>query len=212
MISLVIVEDNKDVQEILKMFLGDLDEILLIDIVGTGRSGIDLIAQRHPDVVIMDIGLPDMSGLDCIKILKPQCPKTEFMVFTVSEEDENIFEAIKLGATSYLLKSETPNEILKAVNEVHQGGSAMTSSVARKVLNYYKLQQTGGNKLEKQKKLYHISDREEEVLKLLSEGLLYKEVAERMYISVKTLKSHIYRIYGKLQVGNKTEAINRYFG
>lgn len=209
MIAVYIVEDNKDFQTLLTQLLQNHHELMLAGVAATGRDAIKQISSLKPDVVLMDIGLPDMSGVDCIAQLKPMCTGTEFIAFTVSDQDEVVFEALKAGATSYLMKTTPPDELLKAIKEVYEGGSPISSDIARKVINLFS-QQHGKHKSRQDG--FGISKREDEMLRHLAEGMTYQEVADKMFISLSTLKSHIYNTYEKLQVGNKVEAINKYFG
>ena len=165
-------------------------------------------AERLPllqaDIVIMDINLPGMSGIDCIRSIKEKCPATQFMMFTVYENDEKVLQALQAGATGYLLKRTEPQRILESIKELSQGGSPMSSSIARKVLNIF----VHEKKITKKEIL---SNRENEVLELLANGLLYKEIADRLFIGHGTVRQHIHNIYEKLHVSNRTEAVNKYF-
>lgn len=209
MIAVYIVEDNKDFQTLLMQLLQNHHELMLAGVAATGQDAIKQVSSLKPDVVLMDIGLPDMSGVDCIAQLKPLCAGTEFIAFTVSDQDEVVFEALKAGATSYLMKTTPPDELLKAIKEVYEGGSPISSDIARKIINLFS-QQHGKHKSRQDG--FGISKREDEMLRYLAEGMTYQEVADKMFISLSTLKSHIYNTYEKLQVGNKVEAINKYFG
>ncbi|MBX3254279.1 MAG: response regulator transcription factor [Chitinophagaceae bacterium] len=208
MISIFIVEDNKSFQNLLVRLFQHSPEFSLTGAADNGKDALLHIPALQPDVVLMDIGLPDISGVECIARLKPQCAGTEFVAFTVSDEDEVVFEALKTGATSYLMKSTPPDELIKAIKEVHNGGSPISSDIARKIINRFSVQH---EKQTAKKKGFGISKREDEMLKYLAEGMTYQEVADRMFISLSTLKSHIYNTYEKLQVSNKVEAINKYF-
>ncbi len=211
MISIVIVEDTEDIQTLLSSLFNKSDEFELLLQCYNGVTALREIPTLHPDVVLMDIGLPDISGVACIAQLKRICTSTEFVVFTVSEQDEVVFEALQAGATSYLMKSTKPEELMNAIKEVHNGGSPISSDIARKILKtFYK----DNNIINSNDRRQHfgISRREEEMLKYLSEGYTYQEAAAEMYISVNTLKTHIFNTYEKLQVNNKMEAIKKYFG
>lgn len=155
----------------------------------------------HPvDVLIVDIGLPRQSGIEAIQQLSVSCPHTQFCIFTVYEDDEKIFQSIKAGAKGYLLKSAPASKMIEAIYELYEGGSPMSPSIARRVLE--SLHQPLAPKLP-------ISAREMELLQLLAKGLLYKEIADKLGITAGTVKQHIHKIYDKLQVNNKTEAINK---
>ncbi|MBL0043324.1 MAG: response regulator transcription factor [Flavobacteriales bacterium] len=158
-------------------------------------------------VIIMDINLPGASGIDCVRQMSQRCTTTQYLMYTVHDDDHRVFEALKAGANGYILKSSTPDEILAAVRELNEGGSPMSAHVARRVvaqLRPAKQERNNGNDL--------LSTRENEVLALLAEGLLYKEIGNRLGITVGTIKQHIHRIYEKMHVQNRTEAVNRYFG
>lgn len=206
MISVVIVEDQKDIQGLLKSIVSRNEDYACLDVCSTGEEALQKIPELLPDVVLMDIGLPGINGIECVKKLKPVCPNTEFIMCTAYDEDEKVFLALQSGANSYILKKSKPEVLLNAIKEVHEGGSPMSSDIARKIV--MKLQQTP----ETNKEQYHITNREEEILEQLSKGLTYVEIADKLFISIKTLKKHIYNIYEKLHVDNKVEAINKFYG
>ena len=159
----------------------------------------------QPDIVIMDINLPGMSGIDCIKKVKGLCPSTQFIMFTIYENDEKVFDALSAGASGYLLKRTALARIVEALIELHEGGAPMSTQIARKVINRLRVNEAHDD-------LQLLSGRENEVLQLLSKGLLYKEIAEKLGISVGTIRQHIHKIYEKLHVQNRTEAINKAYG
>ncbi|MCC6286683.1 MAG: response regulator transcription factor [Chitinophagaceae bacterium] len=208
MISVFVVEDKKDFQALLTQLLQANPEFTFSGSAETGLEALQAIPMLQPDVVLMDIGLPDISGVDCIAKLKPQCKRTEFVAFTVADQDEVVFEALKVGATSYLMKTTPPDELIKALKEVYHGGSPISSDIARKLINVFSKQ---NEKQKNRKDDFGISKREDEMLGYIAEGMTYQEVADKMFISLSTLKSHIYNAYEKLQVNNKVEAINKYF-
>lgn len=206
MISVVIVEDQKDIQGLLRNIVSSNENYCCLEVCSTGEDALKVIPELLPDVVLMDIGLPGINGIECVKKLKLVCPKTEFIMCTAYDEDEKVFQALQSGANSYILKKSKPEVLLLAIQEVHEGGSPMSSDIARKIV--MKLQQTPATvKLE-----YHITNREEEILEQLSKGLTYIEISDKLFISIKTLKKHIYNIYEKLHVDNRVEAINKFFG
>ncbi|MBK8339424.1 MAG: response regulator transcription factor [Flavobacteriales bacterium] len=173
----------------------------------TAEDALLRLRENCPDVVIMDINLPGASGIDCVRQMSQYCQRSQFLMYTVHDDDHRVFEALKAGANGYILKSSTPDEILAAVRELNDGGSPMSAHVARRVVTQLrpaKQERDNGNEL--------LSTRENEVLALLAEGLLYKEIGERLGISTGTIKQHIHRIYEKMHVQNRTEAVNRYFG
>lgn len=205
MISVIIVEDNADIQLLLRSIVNRHDDYTCVDVVSTGADALKKIPELLPDVVLMDIGLPDISGIDCVRKLKTQCPNVEFIMCTIYDEDEKVFQSLEAGANSYILKKSKPELLLTAIREVFEGGSPMSSDIARKIVA--KMQRQGQPRDD-----YGITPREKEVLTMLAKGLTYLETADQLFISVKTLKKHIYNIYEKLHVHNKVEALNKFFG
>ena len=205
MIAVFIVEDNPDIQLLLQTIVSSDAEYNYVGSAVNGVEALDKIPELLPDVVLMDIGLPDISGIDCVRKLKVLCPNVEFIMCTVYDEDEKVFESLEAGANSYILKKSKPELLRSAIREVHEGGSPMSSDIARKIVA--KMQRR-----EQDRASYGITPREVDVLTMLSKGLTYQEVADGLFISVKTLKKHIYNIYAKLHVDNKVEALNKFFG
>ena len=203
-ISIAIVEDLDEVRDGLLQFISLSNEFRVLDTYKTAEEAVYDVPALKPDIIIMDINLPGMNGIECMRELKLRLPKTQFMMFTVYENDEKVLQALQAGATGYLLKRTEPQRILESIKELNQGGSPMSSNIARKLLNIF-LQEKVITKKE------ILSDRENEVLQLLADGLLYKEIAERLYISHGTVRQHIHNIYEKLHVHNRTEAVNKYF-
>jgi len=204
LIRVSIVEDLAEVREGLARLIRSDNNMQLLSCFEDAESAIDVLPEEQPDVVVMDINLPGISGIECIRRVKEKSPYTQFMMFTVYENDEKVLEALQAGATSYLLKKTEPSKILEAIKELNQGGSPMSSNIARKLLN------TFFSAKQKTKKEI-LTARENEILSLLADGLLYKEIADRLQIVHGTVRQHIYNIYQKLQVQNRTEAINKYF-
>ena len=164
--------------------------------------------QRNPvDVVLIDIGLPGMTGIEAIINLKELIPDTEFCMFTVFEDADRIFNSIKAGAKGYILKNDDPEVIVSSLRDLSKGGSPMNPIIARKVLDSFTRSQSADKNINNDLPL---TSREKEILGLLSKGLLYKEIAQLLGITTGTVKQHIHKIYDKLQVNNKTEAINLY--
>lgn len=203
-IRVSIVEDLAEVREGLTDLIRSDKELLMLENFDKAESAAEKLPAMQADIVIMDINLPGMNGIDCIKQLKEKCPGTQFMMFTVYENDEKVLQALLAGATGYLLKRTKPQRILESIKELNQGGSPMSSNIARKLLNVF---------LDKKKvtRKEILSERENEVLELLADGLLYKEIAERLHIVHGTVRQHIHNIYEKLHVQNRTEAVNKYF-
>ena len=198
-IRVSIVEDLAEVREGLVELVQSDEELSMVSSFKDAES-----AVQKADVVIMDINLPGMSGIECIRTIKEKCPDTQFMMFTVYENDEKVLQALRAGASGYLLKRTDPGRILESIKELNQGGAPMSSNIARKLLTIFVHEK-------KQTKKEVLSDRENEVLQLLADGLLYKEIAERLFIGHGTVRQHIHNIYEKLHVHNRTEAVNRYF-
>lgn len=203
-IRVSIVEDLAEIREGLAELVQSDVELSMISSFKDAESAIQKLPDQQADIVVMDINLPGMSGIDCIKLIKEKCPGTQFMMFTVYENDEKVLQALRAGATGYLLKRTEPKRILESIKELNQGGSPMSSNIARKVLNIFVHE-----KVITKKEV--LSDRENEVLQLLADGLLYKEIADRLHIGHGTVRQHIHNIYEKLHVHNRTEALNRYF-
>ena len=206
-ISLAIVEDLDVVRNGLKDFISLSTDFLVVGSYKSGEEALQKLPETKPDIVIMDINLPGMSGIECIRQVKDKSPGTQFMMFTVYENDEKVFEALKAGASGYLLKNTGLLQIAESVKELHEGGSPMSANIARKMVNLVR-----GDSDKKTPFLDLLSPREKEILQLLAKGLLYKEIAEQLNITTGTVRIHIHKIYEKLHVQNRTEAINKAFG
>jgi DNA-binding NarL/FixJ family response regulator len=204
-ISLSIVEDLDEVREGLKQFISLSPEFKVLDTFKAAEEAVYSIPRLKPDIVIMDISLPGMNGIDCIREIKNIVPQTQFMMFTVYENDEKVFEALKAGASGYLLKNTGLVQIIEALKELHNGGSPMSANIARKLVTVFREQEKNQAAIET------LSNRENEILQLLARGLLYKEIADQLSISISTVRQHIHKIYEKLHVQNRTEAINKAF-
>lgn len=205
-ISLVIVEDLDEVRDGLKNFISLSSDFKILDTFKTAEEALYDLPKLQPDIVIMDISLPGMNGIECIRQVKDKSPKTQFMMFTVYENDEKVFEALKAGASGYLLKNTGLVQLIESLKELHNGGSPMSANIARKLVTLFREQQKVTEPVEA------LSTRENEILQLLAKGLLYKEIADQLTISVSTVRQHIHHIYEKLHVQNRTEAINKAFG
>ncbi|MBK7752436.1 MAG: response regulator transcription factor [Flavobacteriales bacterium] len=206
-IKVSIVEDDSSIRETLRSLFIFEEGMEAFTVHSTAEDALMRLGETCPDVVIMDINLPGQSGIDCVRQMSQRCRSTQFLMYTVHDDDHRVFEALKAGANGYILKSSTPDQILEAVRELSTGGSPMSAHVARRVVTHIrpaKQELSNGSEL--------LSTRDNEVLALLAEGLLYKEISERLGITVGTIKQHIHRIYDKMHVQNRTEAVNRYFG
>ena len=205
-ISISIVEDLDEVREGLTKFISLNTEFNILKTFRTAEEALIDIPVLKPEIVIMDINLPGMNGIECIRQVKDLSPGTQFMMFTVYENDEKVFEALKAGASGYLLKNTGLLQMIEAIKELHDGGSPMSSNIARKLVSVFR-------ETEKDlPQIHSLSARENEVLQLLSKGLLYKEIAEKLSISIATVRQHIHKIYEKLHVQSRTEAVLKYLG
>jgi len=208
-ISVCIVDDNNELRAALEEIISMSDGYKCAGAMSTAEEAIRKLLLIKPDVVLMDINLGSgETGIDCVRELKPTMPSTNFMMCTVYEEDEKIFEALNAGASGYILKKTAPGKLLEAIRELYQGGAPMSSQIARKVVAAFQKQTTapGANDLAS------LSNREKEILELLSRGLMYKEIAAALFISQETVRKHVYHVYEKLHVSNRVEAVNKFYG
>lgn len=209
-ITVCIVDDNRELRNALEEILSMSDGYKCLGTVSTVEDAIVQIPLMRPDVVLMDINLGSTeSGIDCVRVLKPRMPDTNFLMCTVYEEDEKIFEALSAGASGYILKKTDPRRLLEAIRELYEGGAPMSSQIARKVVAAFRSQSTvtaSGEQLDM------LSSREKEILEFLSKGLMYKEIASQLFLSPETVRKHVYHIYEKLHVNNRVAAVNKYYG
>lgn len=205
MIRIAIVEDQTRYRELLRLIISGADQMEIVFEKEHCRNIIDDIVQAIPDVLIMDIDLPGKSGIDAVIEIKAVFPEINILMLTVFEEDEKIFAAIRAGANGYLLKKDSPQRILDAIKELNDGKSSMNGLIAKKVMEYFHKKKT----LPKVED-FHLSKREHEILELLIEGLTYKEIATKCFISPETMNSHIKNIYQKLNVHSRAEATARF--
>jgi len=204
MIKVSIVEDNDHFRNALETIVNHEKDITLVGSYSSAEKALSALEQSPPDIAIIDISLPGMRGTELIVRLKDKMRLTQFMVCTIHDDDDTIFEALKSGASGYILKDPvTAIEIVKAIHDLYNGGSPMSPFIARKVIGtFQKPAIKGANSL--------LSQREKEVLELVAQGLLYKEIAIRLTISAETVKKHLKNIYQKLHVQNKVEALNKF--
>jgi DNA-binding NarL/FixJ family response regulator len=207
-INVVIVEDVKDIRESLQVFIGNTPGFCCAGAYATAEGAIADIPVVKPDVVLMDINLPGINGVEAVGILKNLYPDLKFVMCTVFEDDENIFRALQAGAGGYILKNNPPRKILDAIHDVRDGGTPMSAAIAKKVIGAFLERKP----VSKAVPATDLTAREMEVLQLLSKGFHYKEVAHKLNVSVDTVRNHCRNIYVKLQVSNKVEAINAVFG
>jgi len=204
-IAVAIVEDDVPAREILAGWIRNADGFELAGEFDDAETAIARLPLEKPSVVLFDINLPGMNGIECVRKLKPRLPETQFLMVTVYEDANHIFNALSAGASGYLLKQMRRQELLDAMKDVHAGGSPMSSQIARKVVQSFRRHenQSDGETLE-------LSPREREVLELLARGFLYKEIAEMLKISVQTVNTYIRRIYEKLHVQSRAQAVAKY--
>ncbi|HNR55249.1 MAG TPA: response regulator transcription factor [Flavobacteriales bacterium] len=207
-ITLRIIEDDERIREMLRAVFIATPGMHVESVHGSVEDALALTDSDGVDVVLMDINLPGVDGIEGVRTLSGRWNSTQFLMYTVNDTDDKVFEALKAGANGYLLKNSTPDDVVSAVREVLAGGSPMSMSVARRVVRHFR-PATGPAKDVIDAAL---TEREFRVLELLAQGLLYKEIAAHMGISEGSVKQHIHRIYGKMHVQNRTEAVNRYFG
>ena len=212
-IGICIVDDNKDIRSALEQIIQMSEGYHLLGAYESVQDALKLIPIVKPEVVLMDINLGEgESGIDCVRHLKADNPEILFMMCTVYEVDEKIFEALTAGASGYILKKTAPHKLLEAIRELQAGGAPMSSQIARKVVEAFQQRQVNEQPLTEHKSLKLLSNREKEILELLAKGLLYKEIAAQLFISQETVRKHVYHIYEKLHVNNRVEAINKFFG
>ena len=200
----MIVEDDPSVRNILKSWIEGAKGFACKGAFPDVESALGPIARAKPDIVLVDINLPRLSGIECVRQLKPQAPDTQFVMQTVYEDSNHIFDALAAGATGYLVKTTSREALVTALREVHAGGSPMSSNIARKVVQ--SLQQPKASP----KSAAELSKRENEVLALLAQGYLYKEIADALGIRLDTVNEYIHRIYEKLHVHSRAQAVARY--
>ncbi len=201
MISVCIVDDQRVMLETLETLISDSEDIKCIGCFPNAESFIEEYENLKPDITLMDIDLPGLSGIDAILVVKSNYPLAKFMVLTVFNDEEKIFKALKVGAGGYLLKKNSFEFLLDQIRELNNGGAPMSPEIARKVINYF---QKSGNKFAK------LSEKEKAVLEMIVDGFLYKEIASSLGVTLDTIKKHAHNIYEKLQVRTRSEAIKKY--
>jgi DNA-binding NarL/FixJ family response regulator len=206
MIAICIIEDLIEIQKGLQSIIESDSRFNLLKCFENAEDAIAQLPILKPDIVLTDINLPGKSGIDCITEIKNEIPETQFIMFTIYEDNDQVFEALKAGASGYILKNTTPEKIIESLIELNDGGSPMSPKIARKVLGSFNITPNSSKVSDL------ISKREQEVLELLSKGFLYKEIGDKLNITLSTVKRHLNHIYRKLQVQNRTEAINKMYG
>ena len=200
MIKVAIVEDNKTTREGLETIVNLSTDFRCVCTCSTAEEALKVLPKHEPELVLMDIQLPNMSGVDCVARLKELLPAIKAIMVTVYEDPDRIFRALRAGASGYLLKRSTPDEVLNAMREIQQGGGAMSGEIARKVIGYFREQNTVNAEVE------DLTPREREVLELVVHGLSNKEISERLSVTVAAVRFHLKHIYQKLHVHSRTEA------
>ena len=203
-ITVSIIEDDRRVRESLAVLVNGADNIRCLSTHATGEEALQEIGRQRPDVVLMDINLPGVSGIECVRKLTAQMPKLQILMLTMYEDDEKVFQSLVAGASGYLVKRTSPAELLRAIEEVHTGASPMSGKIARTVVEYFQKLKTVSPQQQ------YLSKREEEILNLLAKGYRYKEIADALSISFETVRSHLKNIYDKLHVHSRTEAVVKY--
>jgi DNA-binding NarL/FixJ family response regulator len=196
-----IVEDDPSIRQILTEWINRAEGFRCHSVHDSAESALAKLPQEQPRIVLVDINLPGQSGIECVRRLKPVMPETQFMMLTVYEDTAHIFDALKAGASGYLLKRTPREELIAALRQVQEGGSPMTSFIARKVVQSF--YQTPAGRIEAE----GLSPRESEVLELLARGYFYKEITEALGISMSTVNTHVRRVYEKLHVHSRAQAV-----
>jgi DNA-binding NarL/FixJ family response regulator len=204
MISVSIVDDEKKLCKSIATFLNDSPGFRCVSLYGSAEAALQHLPDDRPDVVLMDINMAGMDGIECVRRLKTLLPQVQIVMLTVYEDPEQIFKALAAGATGYLLKRLEPDDLLQAIRDVYAGGSPMSNSIARKVVASFQEANQAG---EKQNLL---SPREQAVLDCLAQGLPYKQIADRLGISINTIRTHLRHTYEKLHVQSRTQAVAKY--
>lgn len=203
-INVSIVEDDDGIREDLAVLINGASDLCCVSSHASAEEALEQIPLKHPDVVLMDINLPQMSGIDCVRKLKETMPAVQILMLTMYEDSEQIFNSLTAGASGYLLKRTPAGKILEAIKEVRNGASPMSGKIARIVVQYF--HHVTKAALDKEQ----LSKREEEILELLAKGYRYKEIADTLSISFDTVRSHLRNIYEKLHVSSRTEAVVKY--
>jgi DNA-binding NarL/FixJ family response regulator len=205
-IAVSIVEDNPGTRESLVELLTRAPGLRCAGAHPSGEDALRKIEDEKPDVVLMDINLPGMSGIECVARVKQRLPKTQILMLTTYREGDLIFDSLRAGASGYLLKNMAPSELWQAVQQVHDGGSPMSMHIARKVVSFFQQIRENANEIAT------LTKREQEILGLLAKGFLYKEIADQLGISLSTVRAHLHTVYEKLHVQSRTEAVVKYLG
>jgi DNA-binding NarL/FixJ family response regulator len=205
-IAITIVEDQRDMRESLVEWLGNAPGLRCVGAHASAEEALKRIPDEHPDVVLMDINLGGMNGIECVSRLKQRLPQTQVLMLTTYDDGDLIFDSLRAGANGYLLKNMPRQELVQALQQVQAGGAPMSLQIARKVINYFHDSDKPSQELQQ------LTGRETEILKLLAKGYLYKEIAERLGVSLSTVRTHVSAVYEKLHVHSRTEAAMKLAG
>jgi DNA-binding NarL/FixJ family response regulator len=205
-IKISIVEDQPEMRESLVAWLGDAPGLRCVGAHATGEEALKRIPEENPDVVLMDINLTGMNGIQCVARLKESLPKTQVLMLTTYDEGDMIFDSLRAGANGYLLKNMPQAELVEAVQQVHNGGAPMSLQIARKVINHFHQNKKPNPEIEQ------LTGREYEILKLLAKGYMYKEIADQLSITMSTVRSHVCAVYDKLHVHSRSQAAKKLAG
>lgn len=206
-LRIAVVDDDRGVRATLAETIGHFPGCACVGRYASGDEAVDALPACRPDVVLMDINMPGMNGIECVRRLKAAHDTIEFIMLTVYEDTDTIFRALSAGASGYLLKRASARELEQAIRQVHSGGSPMSSHIARKVVQSFRQPNAAAVESEAE----HLSPRQQEILEHLARGLLYKEIAEALGISYETVNNHIRQIYRKLHIRSRSEAVAKYF-
>ena len=203
-ICIAVIEDDKTLRNAIKEWIASDKRLKIVSEHGNAEEAVEQLPAKAPDVVLSDINLPGMSGIECVRQLKARMPKTQFLMLTVYDDTERIFQALAAGATGYLVKRASRNELLTAIVDIHRGESPMSSGIARKIVKSFQRSEPAVSAADK------LAPRERQVLELLAQGHLYKEIADQLQLSVTTVNCYIRSIYEKLQVHSRAQAVAKF--
>jgi DNA-binding NarL/FixJ family response regulator len=201
--SLAIIEDDDKIRGYLKAQIAQNITVERIETFADAESALETLTSDPVEVALFDVELPGMSGIDCIQRLKIIHPRMQMMMLTVYDNPETIFSALKVGASGYMLKSTPPEKIIEAIEDLYNGGSPISSQVARKVIDVFQVKEKSNEHFQ------ILSRREQEILEELSHGYRYKEIADRVFVSIDTVRTHVRNIYEKLHVNSRIEALRK---
>ncbi|MFM1769762.1 MAG: hypothetical protein RJA22_2291 [Verrucomicrobiota bacterium] len=205
-IKVSLVEDHRATRESLLAYLGRARGLKCLGAHASGEEALAALPAEAPDVVLMDINLPGMNGIECVAKLKERLPRTQVLMLTTYQETDLIFDSLRAGASGYLLKNMPPAELVEAIEQVHAGGSPMSMHIARKVVSHFQQIKKPASEVDQ------LTAREKEILALLAQGFLYKEIADQLGITLSTVRAHLHAVYEKLHVQSRTQAVVKFLG